>query len=165
MPCCCHDTHAEHCWQPAGSIFFSFSSIAGLFLCVANHGIRNKFLVAYPYAFGSTLYTWGAYCSVLASQQLLKSISSSPVALVAANHKGANQQNQSMARRPRLLGLMSFESASIMKAQTLQPSTWQRMLVPMRLRGWTEAMSPDTAWATVNLAGRLFVWLACSPEF
>lgn len=121
-------------------------------------------MVAYPYAFGSTLYTWGAYCSVLASRQLLESMSSKPASSAAAKHKGDDQHSLSMALQPRLLGLMSFENASIAKAQTLQPSTCWRTMVPMRLRCWTEAMTPDRAWATVDLAGGLL--LAClQPEF
>lgn len=57
----------------AGSILFAISCSAGLFTYVAGHSILNRLLVAYPYAVGSVLYTWGAYCSVLASSATLSS--------------------------------------------------------------------------------------------
>ena len=59
---------------PAGSIFFTFSSCAGLLQIIASHSMRSRLLVAYPYAFGSLLYTWGMYCSVVASAEVLRKI-------------------------------------------------------------------------------------------
>lgn len=59
----------------AGSILFAGSCWAGLFACIADHIMFNRLLVAYPYAFGSLLYTWGAHFSVLASAATLDSFS------------------------------------------------------------------------------------------
>lgn len=59
---------------PAGSIFFTFSSCAGLLQIIASHSMRSRLLVAYPYAFGSILYTWGMHCSVVASAEVLRKI-------------------------------------------------------------------------------------------
>ncbi len=59
----------------AGSILFAGSSLSGIFTYLASHHIYSRVTVAYPYAFGSVLYTWGAYWSVVASTQILKSFS------------------------------------------------------------------------------------------
>jgi len=41
---------------------------------MANHSWRNRLCVAYPYAAGSVLYTWGAYYTVVASTDVLREL-------------------------------------------------------------------------------------------
>ena len=149
-------SHLEQLLWPAGSIFFSFSSIAGLFLYIARHGKRSQLMVAYPYAFGSTLYTWGAFCSVVASWQFLRSLGSSPADSAAAKDRKAEQQSLRMARQPGVPGSpMSQQSASINKMQILPIRIGWRNMVPVRLRAWKDTMDPDMAWALVDVIGRL----------
>ena len=57
-----------------GSILFTFSCSTGLFQIMANHSWRNRLCVAYPYAAGSVLYTWGAYCTMVASTDVLREL-------------------------------------------------------------------------------------------
>ena len=51
----------------AGSILFTLSCSLGLFQTVVSHSLCNRIFVVYPYAAGSIFYTWGAYCTMLAS--------------------------------------------------------------------------------------------------
>ena len=57
-----------------GSILFTYSCSTGLFQIMANHSWRNRLCVAYPYAAGSILYTWGAYCTMVASTGVLREL-------------------------------------------------------------------------------------------
>ena len=57
-----------------GSILFTLSCFTGLFQIMASHSLRNRLCVAYPYAAGSLLYTWGAYCTMMASADALRQL-------------------------------------------------------------------------------------------
>lgn len=76
-----------HC--AAGSIVFALSSFCGLFTYIASNAVYSRLLVAYPYALGSVLYTWGAYCSVLSSSACLSSF---PRGNVCASSQISNDQ-------------------------------------------------------------------------
>ena len=41
---------------------------------MASHSLRNRLCVAYPYAAGSLLYTWGAYSTMVASADALRQL-------------------------------------------------------------------------------------------
>ncbi len=58
----------------AGSILFTLSCSTGLFQMMANHSLRNRLCVAYPYAAGSLLYTWGAFTTMVASADALSQL-------------------------------------------------------------------------------------------
>ena len=62
-----------HCLR-AGSILFTLSCSTGLFQIMASHSLRTRLCVAYPYAAGSLLYTWGAHCTMVASADALKQL-------------------------------------------------------------------------------------------
>lgn len=57
-----------------GSILFTLSCSTGLFQIMARHSLRNRLCVAYPYAAGSLLYTWGAYSTMVASADVLRQL-------------------------------------------------------------------------------------------
>ncbi len=57
-----------------GSILFTLSCSAGLFQIMASHSLRHQLCVAYPYAAGSLLYTWGAYSAMAASASALRQL-------------------------------------------------------------------------------------------
>ena len=114
-------------------------------------------MVAYPYAFGSTLYTWGAYCSVLASLQFLKSMSSSPAAIAAGKAMRTDQGSLRMAMQPGISvsPVKDEHSASFpITVQNSQPRPGWRNLVPAHLHEWSAGLIPDSAWAHVDLIGR-----------
>ena len=127
----------------AGSIFFTYSSTAGLFLCIASHGGRCRWMVAYPYAFASTLYTWGAWCSVRAS-------------LAAVRAATAAQQGERAARA----GLRAGRAAAGQRLPNAQGAALRGSWRPV----WRQQLMPDMAWALLNLAGK-FPLQGSPPRF
>ena len=81
----------------AGSILFTLSCSLGLFQTVVSHSLCNRIFVVYPYAAGSVFYTWGAYCTMLAS---------------AAEYRRLQVEAQQAAVRPAQVRLKTAEGAA-----------------------------------------------------
>ena len=83
-------------------------------------------MVTYPYAFASTLYTWGAWCSVRAS-------------LAAVRAAAAQQSRVAAAEDPMAAGKKLPGAAQV--------------TVLLRQPGWRRQLTPGMAWALLDLAG------------
>jgi hypothetical protein len=172
----------------AGSIFFTFSSGAGLFVCVSHHSTWSRLLVAYPYAFGSLLYTLGAFCSVLSSAADLQEARSAqhqtPCSASVSQHTKSNQLRQSSNTQSwagtRALGqawlpkgtnvpaeikpaLAAVQPCESEQQRTPRAGTWDIFSTPAAAELETEAAAPgaDVFWATVGYIGE---HLHCVPH-
>ena len=86
IACCSNMVLTPSAAVCTGSILFTLSCSTGLFQIMANHSLRNRLCVAYPYAAGSLLYTWGAHSTMVASADALKHLK--------AQRAGEHIQNQ-----------------------------------------------------------------------